>query len=506
MGDEEKLRTIDDLRPHQREMLDFLIARKRCAWWAEPGTGKTAPLLYAVHRFLKKNQQAKVLLCSFKGVVHSVYEREARKWTELADLKFYRLWEAEGQAACLRNAPGVYLANWERLPWLADNAGQMRAFGFVAYDESSALKSQDARRTKLALGIAKVAQVVVTMDGTPRPTGSIDLYSQLKITDPTWVENRAAFIREFCVQGEDGRVVDRPAAQPALLQRLSTIALVFRAEDVIGLAPEQQVTRHVWVPDHVHEQVQELSEQLATFAGENDGAGVVAVQAAIAVVVKIQQLFGGRAYGRPSQNGARPVVRVHDEKLDALARLVSELNGKPLLVAAQFSCESDAIVQRISGAEIATASNFLELLSRWKAGEIPVLVANPQSLGHGVDGLQDGGARHVCFFSPTWQSAKRQQFIARLRRGGQQHQVTVFDLIAEGRDVERDDGTLRYQRSMDEIMLDRVTGQIVDQASMLKALIAEAAARHPEAAKPKHSPNLNPQCKEARRGHFTTYL
>lgn len=240
------------------------------------------------------------------------------------------------------------------------------------------------------------------------------------------------------------------------------------------------------LPPVVHSQIEKLSAELASFAGEvGAGGGIVAVRAAVAVVTKIQQLMGGRAYARNQEEDglgrgdAQAVIRVHDEKLEALKRLVNELNGQPLLVAAQFTCEADAIVAAVPGAEIVTTDTLPAKLPRWIAGDIPVLVANPASLGHGVDGLQDGGARHVCFFSQTWQSAKRQQFIARLRRGGQERRVVVHDIVAGGFLEETDDGSSRYRRSMDEIMLDRVTGQITDQTSMLKALIAEAQRTSP---------------------------
>ncbi len=479
MQGDENLLTIDDLRPHQKRMLDFLIERKRCAWWAEPGTGKTAPALFAAARMLSRNPSAKVLIASYRGVVHSVYRREARKWKELQGLQFHCLWEASGQSAFAANAAGVYLANWERLQWIADAASpELAPFAMCIFDESSALKNRTSQRSKLAFALARLAQVVLTMDGTPRSGGIGELYAQLKITNSDWIADHATFVAEFCQETQDGKLRERPDAREHLTRRLAEVALVFKARDVVGLQPAQQVTRYVDLPVAVHDQIDELSDQLATLVETDEGLRPVSVRAAIAVVTKIQQLTGGRAYG---PEGPTSVVAVHDRKLDALTRLVRELNGAPLLVAAEFRCEAEAICAAIEGAVVGSSENIADILPNWAAGDVPVLVANPKSLGHGVDGLQDGG-RHVCFFSQTWSSAKRQQFVARLNRSGQTKPVVVFDIVAAGRtETDPETGQERERRSMDEIMLARVTNQLDDEAGMLRALV--------EATKPKFAPS-----------------
>ena len=65
----------------------------------------------------------------------------------------------------------------------------------------------------------------------------------------------------------------------------------------------------------------------------------------------------------------------------------------------------------------------------WNRGKIPMLLAHPDSAGHGLN-LQYGG--HILvWFGLTWSLEKYQQATARLHRQGQGHPVTVYHVIAE---------------------------------------------------------------------------
>jgi hypothetical protein len=462
-------RSEADLFPHQRAMLEFLLENKRVAWWAEPGTGKTGPALTAIARFMAMNPNGRVLIASFRGVVRHVPEREARKWTHLEGLKFHRLWETEGQEACKSGAPGVYLANWERLPWVIENAPHMRGFQFVWFDESSALKHRTSRRAKHSMAIASKAAVCLTTDGAPRSGGIHELWTQLQITKPKCLGSYREFEETYCYVNEAGKVVDKPGASEALAKRLEDIAIVFRAADVTDVPEELYVERYVDVPAEVNDHIDKLSAELATYVS---GEGIIKAKAALAVVMKIEQLMCGRALSGTPDDAVRHVINVHDEKLDAIERLVNELNGEPLLIACKFKAMANAIVERIPGAVIATSDNIGVLMPEWKAGRIPALIANTKALGHGVDGLQDGGAHHVCFVTQVWSGSERQQFIARLKRSGQKSTVTVHDILVAGIPAVKRDGEEYIRESLDQIIHARVSGNIASETNMLEHMAA----------------------------------
>ena len=97
-------------------------------------------------------------------------------------------------------------------------------------------------------------------------------------------------------------------------------------------------------------------------------------------------------------------VRSHPKaKLDALAELVDELQGEPLLVGYEYQHEGVRIAKAIPGAvNVAdlSAAKFKGVEAAWNRGEIPLLAGHPQSIGHGLN-LQ-GTCQHVCWYTFTW--------------------------------------------------------------------------------------------------------
>ena len=152
-----------------------------------------------------------------------------------------------------------------------------------------------------------------------------------------------------------------------------------------------------------------------------DGKEIVAVNAAVKMG-KLLQFTSGAVYDED-----RNVGFVHGNKIKALQKFQKDNPGEPLLVATAFKHEQTRILKACPGAEL-----FREdTLDRWARGEIPMLVADPRSIGHGVDRLQDGG-RIVVWFSPTWSRELYDQLNARLCRTGQKHETRIVRLTVPG--------------------------------------------------------------------------
>jgi SNF2 family DNA or RNA helicase len=67
------------------------------------------------------------------------------------------------------------------------------------------------------------------------------------------------------------------------------------------------------------------------------------------------------------------------------------------------------------------------LLERWNSKQIPILVAHPKSVGHGLN-LQHGGNTMV-WFTLTYSREDYEQMIARLARRGQNEVTYVYRLM-----------------------------------------------------------------------------
>lgn len=76
-----------------------------------------------------------------------------------------------------------------------------------------------------------------------------------------------------------------------------------------------------------------------------------------------------------------------------------------------------------------------EDIAKWNNRELDILLAHPASAAYGLN-LQDGG-NHIVWFGLNWSLELYQQANARLYRQGQEENVIVHILVADGcRDID----------------------------------------------------------------------
>ena len=117
---------------------------------------------------------------------------------------------------------------------------------------------------------------------------------------------------------------------------------------------------------------------------------------------------------------------IHDLKLDALEELIEEAGGDPVLVLYGYKHEASRIRERIPCRSLDTSED----IDAWNRGEIPVALAHPASIGHGIN-LQSGG--HITiWYTPTFSYELYAQANERMNRPGQKHVCIVYHLILKG--------------------------------------------------------------------------
>lgn len=182
---------------------------------------------------------------------------------------------------------------------------------------------------------------------------------------------------------------------------------------------------------------------------EWDGKELTALTAA-AVWGKLLQLANGAAY---SADGT--VTEFHSRKLDALEDIVSTSAGHSVLVFYNFRHDRSRILDRLKAygpREMKTEDDIRD----WNAGKIPVLIAQPASMGHGLN-LQAGG--HIIIWYGLNPSLELyQQANARLYRQGQTEAVIIHRLIAKG--------------TVDEDVIKKLETKEAGQDSLMEALKA----------------------------------
>jgi SNF2 family DNA or RNA helicase len=432
--------------PYQLTAIEGMLSKPGYGLFAEPGLGKTSTTL-AAFSVLKENNAAKgLLVVAPLRPCYRVWPTEIAKWADFAGLKCVVL-HGPNKAAALREKADVYVINYEGLAWLEKELAGMKAWPFdvLALDESTKVKNTQTVRFKTMKRLRDRFSRVWCLTGTPAPNGIENLFGQVFMLDGGERLGRyiTHFRREYfdSVQQRWGTEwFPRPDTQARVQAKIADITLALKAEDYLKMPRKIENRIEVELP----------AAALRVYKGIEDeffaelGSGVVTAANAAAKGMKLRQITGGAVYGTEGASG------LHDAKLEALADLIEEQEGQPLLVAVQFEHEveriraylKDAAIPYLGGGVSPAKSNAI--VDAWNAGEIPVLLAHPTSVAHGLN-LQAGG-NAVCWFSLTWNLEEFDQFNARVYRQGQTKPVTFHYIIA----VDTiDDNVLTALRSKD---------------------------------------------------------
>lgn len=326
----------------------------------------------------------------------------------------------------------LFLVTYDALEWLADFIFprlQCFPFDLVIFDEITKMKSHQIRRFKRWKKWVSRYQAAWGLTGKPAPQGLIDLWSQTFCIDNGKALGTSVvkFRHDRCMQTDylGYKFAFRDSEKPWLRRQIGPY--------VVRLVREKKSTpevRDIWVdlPPKARRVYDTLEREM--IAEMDDGQEIEANSAA-ALSMKCHQIANGAIYTAPEISGEieeRPFKTLHNAKLDALAAIVDNMNGKPLLIGRGFKHDYRRIAKAFNVAGLGGANDF-DLVQAFGHGNTPLLCAYPGSVGHGTDGLQYGGST-IAFFSMLWSLDYYEQFIARLDRRGQTGSVLVYRILA----------------------------------------------------------------------------
>lgn len=413
------------------------------------GLGKTATTLLAIADAILDFRSIGALVVAPLRVATMTWPWEVRKWDETAWLKVADLRTPEGQEAFLDASAHIYTINYESLHKLTALAKQRGSlpYDIEVWDEITMAKSHSSKRINRFRKETRRAPRRWGLTGTPTPNSLLDLFAQIRLLDNGERLGRAItrFRSAFFEPDFMGYTYTiRPGAADIIHSKIADIALALRSEDWLDI-PDVHI-EDVAVPLGDHQKAyDELKKELIL---EIDDEVVTAANAAV-LVSKLLQFTSGVLYG---EDGA--TASVHDAKLKALRKLVTD---DPLLVMVAYRHEMDRIREEFPEAQF-VEDHGPELFERWNRGEVPMLVAHPRSVGHGLN-LQAGGNRMV-WFTLTYSRECYEQGIARLARRGQLAETTVYRLICPG----------TIDEVVVEVLRDKKQGEnrLLDALKMLK--------------------------------------
>ena len=433
---------------HQKAGIEWIVQHPACALFWGMGTGKTVTTLTACDRLLHDYMEdGPVLVIAPKRVAENTWSKECQKWPHLQHLRVVKIMGTEKQrVAALHsvfNSPfgDICVINRENVVWLVDLLQNRWPFKIVVIDELSSFKSAQAKRFKALRRVRGRIKRIIGLTGTPRPNGIEDLWPEVYLLDggARLGKTISAFRSRYLVPDKmHGHIVysyrPKEGAEAEVYDRLADICMSIRKDDVLDLPGQIYEDVGLEAPPALLKQYKKFERDKVLECLDADGE-VVAGSAA-ALTNKLLQFANGAIY---DMDGV--AHHIHDVKLDALEEMLEEAGGDPVLVLYAYKHDADRIRARVKCRPLDTPED----IDAWNRGEIPVALAHPASIGHGLN-LQDGG--HIIIWDGlTWSLELYQQANERLNRPGQKNVCRVYHLILNGTHDER---VLRSLKNKDE--------------------------------------------------------
>lgn len=405
------------LHGYQEDAKRAIIERQRVIIVSDMGSGKTLLTLTAIQEL-----GCKVWIFAPLRIASTVWSDEIEKFDLPLTISRVVGTPAQRRKALAVDAD-VYITNFENVPWLYDEIGELDDDVMVVIDESSRVKNPKGRRLKILHKLIKSTKRRIGLTGTPAPQGPLDLFSQVNtIIGPVWGKSFYAWRAQyFHAVDRDGFIWKPfPGSVETITQQFAALA---HKVDYNLEIPATHLIDKVTLPPAAMRQYREMEKEAII---ELQELGAVAAFDPLSQLMKCRQLAGGTIY---DEVGDWEVL--HRTKLDAVKDIALD-SGENLLIAYQFRSELALLKEQWPDAPIlgggTSANEGAEIMARWNRGEVPILLGHPASFGHGLN-LQKGGRRLV-WYSLPWSLEEYLQANARLARQGQTEHVYIHHLIA----------------------------------------------------------------------------
>lgn len=425
---------------YQHELTMFQLNHPAAFCMVGMGLGKSAATLDAVQLLELMGEVSSTLVVAPLRVATLAWPHECAKWGYPGLVNVLR----SPKAFARLGEPGLHTINYEALPKLVKACGGRLPFDLVVFDESTKAKNPQSKRINQFRPLLAQAKRRIALTGTPSPEGLMDLFAQARLLDDGAALGKVfeQFKRQyfFPVDFNEYDWRPHPWAKDAIYKRLAPMSIVLRREDHLDIPETRVEDIEVALPESARGTYDTLAKELVALL--DNGREVLGANAAV-LTNKLLQVCGGAVYHED-----KTYTTMHHAKVTALGSIAKRHKGEPLLVACNYRHEQERICAafpeavRFDSAKSDRAQD--ELLGRWNAGRIPMLVSDPRSIGHGLN-LQDGG-RITVWFSPTWSGEGYDQFNARLARRGQTRETIIYRITVPGT---MDDAVLEALRDKD---------------------------------------------------------
>ena len=406
----------------------------------DPGLRKTSITLYAFRVLKLSGLVRRMIVIAPIRVAYNVWPSEVDKWKQFQDMKIVVLHGKNKTDAVLADeSVDIFVINPEGLDWLLGKPGSkkgeikpnMERFKLLdcqmfVLDESSKFKNTQTKRFALLKPFLPKFLRRHILTGSPAPKNYLDLFAQVYILDLGRALGQ--FIthyrnKYFDPTGYGGYTWKLREGSDKLIQKaIKPLVLRMEAEDYIQIPKLVENDIYFDLPDKARAMYDDMEDDLVAIL--ESGEAVTSPTGA-AARTKCAQIANGFIYlnreGLEFPNKKNLFDKVHEAKLDALEELLAERQGQPTLIFYWFQADLEMIRSRL-GKDTPSISEVSlkkgkELENAWNRNELPVLLANPASVGHGLN-MQEGNAHHAIWYELPDDYDAYDQANRRLRRRG----------------------------------------------------------------------------------------
>jgi len=412
------------LHSYQQEAVEYIRHRKRAGLFLDMGLGKTAICLRAL-----QPEHLPVLVNAPKRVAENVWPEEGPKWRPDLRVRVAAGTPAQRKAALESDADIIVIGRDN----LADAVPYASKFKTHIIDELSGFKTRSSLRWKAAKKLCGPAmEQVWGLTGTPSPNGLLDLWAQLYLLDggEALGTTLGGYRERYFSPGrqlKNGTIIEynlRPGADKRIHALLERTCLAMSTDGRIDLPEITFNNIEVPLNPQTRRFYKQMKDDLVVDMEIIGGEIHSAVNAAV-LSNKLSQISAGFMYVDDAEFRDHEYKVIHKEKVNALREIVDG-TGSPVLVGYQYQAEFEMLKEGLG--EMAHGIDEPDLQKRWNNGEFPVLLAHPDSVGHGLN-LQFGGHTMV-WASLPWSLEQYQQMNKRLARQGQKNPVVIHHLLS----------------------------------------------------------------------------
>lgn len=471
------------LRPYQQQMVDFAKDREGTGWFVDMGLGKTLSALALIDYWMKRgdlNPERPICIVAPIMVAIDTWSRECEKWGYDWDIKRNIRLTPKKRETLLsslllpQEKPTLFLTNPDQLNPVRNyffSRNMPLPFESLIIDELSLFKSPTAKRNKEIAYYRRVAKKFLGLTGTPASNHLIDVWNQLKLISEEETKWAGRTIYDFqdkffipAAKSAQGFVIrwdPKSGAEDAIFRNAAKSAVSMRTKGLVELPGISYSNMFVTLPPNARKEYEKLETEIAEEMGDG-GSATYQIPGGPNILLpnsdvlsgKLLQVAGGAMY---TDTKTHTFEVFHNEKLTALDNLI-ESSTSPLLVFYWFASDLKRIQDKYKNKIPVLDSKDKQvqnMIARWNKGEIPVMLAHPASVGHGLN-LQDGGHTIVWFSYPNWDNDKYRQANKRIHRSGQTNTVSVIHIVAKD--------------TIEEVMLHSLNAKERTNNALMKAL------------------------------------